>query len=675
MGDKPNSQPLWEDLTYVEFDNFLSKCASLEQTKRNLLSASASIFDPLGVIAPVTARIKTIFQLLCKDKLNWDDLIPPAFASIWNKFLEELKSLREDVGLLVGPSVLLSQPSAYRGERSDTLCDQTSLGGKVVEEDSHSSDVLFNNATRNDIPGETCSLSDVIDCTRYSSLNKLVVTTGYVIRFLNNLRKRTKNHGNLITENVLTANEYEQALHMWIKEEQSLIKGQSNFANVCASLNLFEDKDGFLRLKGRFANSNLRYQDQHPMILRGNESYFTQLVIWDAHKASMHHGVESTLARVRSNYWIVKGRKSVKEVLRKCVICKRYQGKPMCAPASPDLPQCRIDHSGFAFQATGLDFAGPLFVKDGSETAKTYILLLTCATSRAIHLELVYSMSSDGFLRGFRRFVARRGVPDVIINDNFKTFKSVEVKRFMSCQGIRQQFILPASPWWGGFYERLVRTVKGCLKKTLGRAYTTFEELQTILCEVEVAINNRPLTYVSEDDLDEPLTPFHLMYGRGYCNRMKNTDTILTANLGQYKQRLKHLKHSAAETNEPLPEKENQYARSDQDEPAPRAQWRIGRVLQLVKGRDGLVRGAKLKVLSKGGAQSSVHRPLQRLIPFEIVQDDVDKHEGDDNDKNAEQHNTTETESRADERKGSRRPTRKAAIDGENLRRIREQYT
>ena len=111
-----------------------------------------------------------------------------------------------------------------------------------------------------------------------------------------------------------------------------------------------------------------------------------------------------------------------------------------------------------------------------------------------------------------------------------------------------------------------------------------------------------------------------------------------------------------------------------EDEPAPRAQWRIGRVLQLVKGRGGLVRGAKLKVLAKGRAQSSVHRPLQRLIPFEIVQDDVDKHEeGDDNDKNAEQHNTTETESRADERKGSRR--RKAAIDGENLRRIREQYT
>ncbi len=84
----------------------------------------------------------------------------------------------------------------------------------------------------------------------------------------------------------------------------------------------------------------------------------------------------------------------------------------------------------------------------------------------------------------------------------------------MLLQGIQQHFILPVSPWWRGFYERLVRSVKGCLKKTLGKAFITFEELQTILCEIEVAINNRPLAYVSEDDLDEALTPFHLMYGR-----------------------------------------------------------------------------------------------------------------------------------------------------------------
>ena len=77
------------------FDDLLSKCSAMEQTKRNLLSVSASIYDPLGLIAPITARIKTIFQILCKDKLNWDDIISPNIALVWNKFLEEVKRLRE----------------------------------------------------------------------------------------------------------------------------------------------------------------------------------------------------------------------------------------------------------------------------------------------------------------------------------------------------------------------------------------------------------------------------------------------------------------------------------------------------------------------------------------------------------------------------------------------------
>jgi hypothetical protein len=112
------------------------------------------------------------------------------------------------------------------------------------------------------------------------------------------------------------------------------------------------------------------------------------------------------------------------------------------------------------------------------------------------------------------------------------------------------------------------------------------------------------------------------------------------------------------------------------DEPTPRAQWRIGRVLQHVKGRDGLVRGAKLKVLAKGGTQSSVYRPLQKMIPFEIVENDVNVDEEiSDSDKNTEQNNTPEIELTANEATRSRRSTRKAAIEGENLRRICEQYS
>ena len=79
----------------------------------------------------------------------------------------------------------------------------------------------------------------------------------------------------------------------------------------------------------------------------------------------MHRGIETTLAYVRRNYWIVRGRTTVKHILRKCVTCTRYQGVAAKPPPSPDLPDYRFDYLTHAFQATGLDFARPLLVKEG----------------------------------------------------------------------------------------------------------------------------------------------------------------------------------------------------------------------------------------------------------------------------------------------------------------------
>ena len=107
------------------------------------------------------------------------------------------------------------------------------------------------------------------------------------------------------------------------------MKEQSIYTNLCASQRSFEDKYGLMRLRGRFSNSSLVYEEQHPLMLRSKDySYFTGLIILDAHEATLGHGTEATLARIRENYWIVKGRKSIKEVNRKCVISTRYQGQP-----------------------------------------------------------------------------------------------------------------------------------------------------------------------------------------------------------------------------------------------------------------------------------------------------------------------------------------------------------
>ena len=130
------------------------------------------------------------------------------------------------------------------------------------------------------------------------------------------------------------------------------------------------------------------------------------------------------------------------------------------------------------------------------------------------HFELTPDMKIPAFLRALKRFIARRGIPDSITSDNFKTFKSIEVKKFCLNNKIDQKFIIPASPLWEGFYKRLVRS-----QKVMGKSLVTYEELQTVLCDVESVINSRPLVYMGEDDIEEALTPFHLMYGQ---NMLRN---------------------------------------------------------------------------------------------------------------------------------------------------------
>ena len=230
--------------------------------------------------------------------------------------------------------------------------------------------------------------------------------------------------------------------------------------------------------------------------------------------------------KVRSKYQITKGRQRVKRVLRNCTTCKRYEGKPFKYSPPPQLPEHRV-RGNFAFSSIGTDLAGPLFTRftvKCSDTFKVWIVIFTCTLMRAWHLEIMQDMSTEQFLLAFGRFISCRGSPNLVISNNARTFKRAdeslkfifknkEVQEFLMSKWIKWTNNLVKTPWYGGFYERLIKTVKRCLKKSLRNARVTLDELYTLLVEIESTINNRPLTYLNSDEFDHALTPAHLIYG------------------------------------------------------------------------------------------------------------------------------------------------------------------
>ena len=123
----------------------------------------------------------------------------------------------------------------------------------------------------------------------------------------------------------------------------------------------------------------------------------------------------------------------------------------------------------------------------------------------------------------------RRGLPKHFISDNGQIFKATAtyldtmfkdglVQEHLEGLRVIWQFNVERAPWLGGALERMVRSTKWCLRKVLGRAHFSLDELTTALARIEAVINSRPLTYISGEDTEEPITPSHLIVGHRILN-------------------------------------------------------------------------------------------------------------------------------------------------------------
>lgn len=217
-----------------------------------------------------------------------------------------------------------------------------------------------------------------------------------------------------------------------------------------------------MRCKVRFKHTDWTHCHKEPILLPKN-SEFTHKIITVLHEKNYHVGVSHTLALLRKRFWVPHGRSIVQKILRKCQNCLKYGGGPFKLPAMPDLPLERVKFN-LPFTFTGMDYFGPLYVINDSKE-KCWVCLFTCLTIRAIHMEVVRDLSSEECLLAIRRFVAVRGLPQLIISDNATQFKLTSEVLSSDCcilNKIRWKFIPELAPWFGGFYERLIGLVKHC---------------------------------------------------------------------------------------------------------------------------------------------------------------------------------------------------------------------
>ncbi|XP_055951693.1 uncharacterized protein LOC129987784 [Argiope bruennichi] len=239
------------------------------------------------------------------------------------------------------------------------------------------------------------------------------------------------------------------------------------------------------------------------MLLPKKHALVEKLIL-HKHLSLSHAGIHILISKLRKKFWIIKSRSTIRGALSRCVRCRRPEAEGL-QTVPTTLPENRVRDAKI-FEIVEVDLACPLVLKNKS---KAWIILFTFAVFRTVHLELILTLSTQGFLLAFRKFIACRGWPSIIYSDygnNFvgskDLFESIDwniVGREDAILKIRWKFSPSATPWWGGFWERLVQMIKKLLCRILGQASLNYEESMSVLCDCESTVSSRPLTYVRGD--------------------------------------------------------------------------------------------------------------------------------------------------------------------------------
>lgn len=424
------------------------------------------------------------------------------------------------------------------------------------------------------------------------------------------------------------------------KELERLCRGETlSKTSKLLKLNPYLDTSGIIRSRSRLHLITWLDDEFKCPIILPKEHACTQLIVQDVHERIGHPvGTNAALNELNKRFWIMGARVLLTKITSKCFKCKVRRAQ-VVQPAMGPLPEFRLEKPLRAFSVTSVDFAGPFLTKRGRGCArnKRYLALFTCLQTRAVHIEMAYSLDTSSFLNAFSRFCERRSCPVKVYSDNGRNFvrAAKEIRRGMLSEQERISgqyktvewiFQPPVAPHFGATHERMVRSAKRALQHILGQADVTDEELVTAFIQIEGLLNARPLTRASNEVNDETcLTPNHFLLGRldpgNVVERAAEGQSLHPARRWAYVQQLaqhfwlrwqKELLHTyitRTKWNQEAPNlKVGDLVMVLHPIMTTKRGWRLGCVIRTYPGRDGRVRVVDLR--SEGRVY---RRPVNKL--------------------------------------------------------------
>ncbi|GJQ79105.1 hypothetical protein Trydic_g5360 [Trypoxylus dichotomus] len=651
--------------------------------KRHILSTICQIFDSLGLVAPVIIIAKLIIQELWKQRLSWDEEVPNYMVSQMPRKRHMGHVYTYVHSILVKASSLLHAKTRVAPLKTISLprlelCGAVLLANLARKaanalEISYNERFFWTDSTitlawiksdpsrwKTFVANRVSEIQNLSDTTEWHHVRSEdnpadLLSRGVSSRFIGEenlwwhgprwltLCKSAWNRGNTeaidnIPEERTSSNgsderylgellpeELDYSLSMLVRAVQiECFKGEYNCLvagkdldskSTILNLNPFLH-NGVIRVGGRLQNSKLSFENKHQLILPRRHA-LTDLILRHEHKRLMHCGAQNLVYNVREKFWPLSARNSCKRIVRSCIKC--FKAKPSDTNyLMGNLPEFRVNDY-LPFTNVGVDYGGPFSIKDRKgRGAKLYSLT---------------------------RFVSRRGKPSNIYSDNGLNFIGANnelqkiydfleleqniIKNKLVNERINWHFIPARSPTFGGIWEAGIKSTKFHLKRVVGNAILTFEELCTVLTEIEGILNSRPLCPFSNDPNDlVAITPGHFLIGKTLIALPEPTYTSIPENRLTNYQRLQAIRQHfwVRWSKEYLTElqtrvkckKNNKHLLQVgslvllKNENQPPQNWQLGRVAKLYLGGDGICIVVDIQV-HRGILKRAVNKVIEEI--------------------------------------------------------------